>query len=97
LKIATVLVTALLAATSAFAQTAPPNVGGKPLVQVKPKVPKPPSGCTLVGTVKGTKLWAGDCHASELRVSEPAETDQQSLSDKAVGAIPPGPNISGPK
>lgn len=53
----------LILSTSAFAQTAPklPSVGGKPLVQVKPKAPV---GCTLVGTVKGTKLWAGDCVAS---------------------------------
>src|SRR5436190_21457583 len=50
---------------SAFAQTAAPKVGGKPLKQVKPLAPM---GCKLVGTVKGTKLWAGDCvAASELR------------------------------
>ena len=39
---------------SAFAQTAAPKVGGKPLKQVKPPAPM---GCKLVGTVKGTKLW----------------------------------------
>ena len=50
---------------SAFAQTAAPKVGGKPLKQVKPPAPM---GCKLVGTVKGTKLWAGDCAAGpELR------------------------------
>ena len=41
----------LLLTTSAFAQTAPPK-------QAKPQGPV---GCKLVGTVKGTKLWAGDC------------------------------------
>jgi hypothetical protein len=65
----TMRVLLILAAMSfsavAFAQSAPPKVGNKPLVQVKPKEPM---GCKLVGTVKGTKLWAGDCAApSELR------------------------------
>jgi hypothetical protein len=50
---------------TAFAQNAPPKVG-RPLAQIKPKEP---IGCKLVGTVKGTKLWAGDCVASELRGS----------------------------
>jgi hypothetical protein len=56
---------------SVFAQTAAPK-GSKPVKQVKPS---PPMGCKLVGTVKGTKLWAGDCAApSELRgtTAEPA-------------------------
>ena len=62
---------------TAFAQTAPPKVGNKPLAQVKPKEPM---GCKLVGTVKGTKLWAGDCDAaSELRGTAPSvETAPQS-------------------
>ena len=31
-------------------------------------------GCKLVGSVKGTKIWAGDCvGASELRGAAPAE------------------------
>ncbi len=55
---------------SAFAQTGAPKAGGKPLKQVKPLAPM---GCKLVGTVKGTKLWAGDCGpASELRGTSPA-------------------------
>jgi hypothetical protein len=62
------LVMSLLFSTSAFAQTPPkakaPTVGGKRLVQVKPTAPQ---DCKLVGTVKGTKLWAGDCVANELR------------------------------
>src|SRR5437762_126054 len=45
-----------------FAQSTPPKVGSKPLVQVKPKAPM---GCKLIGTVRGTKLWAGDCAVSE--------------------------------
>ena len=50
--------------TSAFAQTAAPK-DGKPVKQAKPSAPM---GCKLVGTVNGTKLWAGECAASsELR------------------------------
>jgi hypothetical protein len=50
---------------SAFAQTAVPKVGGKPLRQAKPQTPM---GCKLIGTVKGTKIWAEDCiGAAELR------------------------------
>jgi hypothetical protein len=71
---------------TAFAQSAPPKVGNKPLAQVKPKQAM---GCKLVGTVKGTKLWAGDCVGSELRGAAPA-TETQSLPERATGAIPPG-------
>ena len=72
---------------SAFAQTAAPKVGGKPLKQVKPPAPM---GCKLVGTVKGTKLWAGDCVASDqLRGSAPP-TETESLPEGAPGVIPPG-------
>ena len=54
---------------SAFAQTAAHRVGGKPLKQVKQPAPM---GCKLVGTVRGTKLWAGDCTAApELRGAAP--------------------------
>jgi hypothetical protein len=56
-------------ASAAFAQTAAPKGGGKPLKQAKPSAPM---GCKLVGTVRGTKLWAGDCEApSELRGTTP--------------------------
>jgi hypothetical protein len=60
---------------AAVAQGAPPakkpTVGGRPIVQAKPSTPM---GCKLVGTVKGTKIWAGDCvGASELRGATPAE------------------------
>ncbi len=74
-------------AASAFAQTGPPKVGGKPLVQIKPKGP---TGCKLVGTVNGTKLWAGECETSELRSSAPAAETSRPLSERAIGAIPPG-------
>ena len=54
---------------AAFAQTGAPKVGGKPPAQVKPRAA---TGCKLVGTVKGTKLWAGDCVAApELRGATP--------------------------
>jgi hypothetical protein len=62
---------AICLSANAFAQTAAPK-GGKPVKQVKPSAPM---DCKLVGTVKGTKLWAGDCAApSELRgtTAEPA-------------------------
>jgi len=83
----TVRVLLILAAISfsatAFAQTAPPKVGNKSLVQVKPKEP---TGCKLVGTVNGTKLWAGDCVASELR----GTTETKPLSEQDIEATPPG-------
>jgi hypothetical protein len=74
---------------TAFAQTALPTVGSKPLVQVKPKAPM---GCKLVGTVQGTRLWAGNCAVpSELRGETSAtETETQSLPERANRAVPPG-------
>ena len=60
-------------AANAFAQDATPKVGSKPLIQVKPKEP---AGCRLVGTVKGTKLWAGDCVGLELRGATSTEPKQ---------------------
>jgi hypothetical protein len=79
---------ALLLATSAFAQTAPPKVGNKSLVQVKPQAPM---GCKLVGTVKGIKLWAGEClAASEFRGGAAAVTAPASLPAQATGPVPPG-------
>jgi hypothetical protein len=74
---------AIAFSTAAFAQTAP-KVGTKALVQVKPKAP---TGCKMVGTVKGTKLWAGDCAAS----METAPTGNLTSDDKSPGADqPPG-------
>ncbi len=81
-----VILAAVCFSTSTYAQDTPPKVGNKPLAQIKPKEPM---GCKLVGTVKGTKLWAGDCVASELRGTTPT-TETQSLPERASGVIPPG-------
>lgn len=67
---------------SAFAQTVAPKVGGKPLKQVKPSAPM---GCKLVGTVKGTKLWAGDCGTASSAETAPASSPPA----PAPGANPP--------
>jgi hypothetical protein len=67
-----------------FAQSAPPKAG-KPLVQVKPKALM---GCKLIGAVRGTKLWAGDCVGSELRGST-TTTEKQALPEEATGSITP--------
>ena len=81
------LLTALVLAclsTAALAQTPTPK---KLAAQAKPKEPM---GCKLVGTVKSTKLWAGDCvAASELHGAVTAETP--SLAERASEAIPPDP------
>ncbi len=57
------ILVAICFSATAFAQSAQPKVSNKPQVQVKPK---DPSGCKLVGTVRGTTLWAGDCVGVEL-------------------------------
>ena len=72
---------------NALAQDAAPKVGNKPLTRVKPKEPM---GCKLVGTVKGVKLWAGECEAVQLRSSSAPTTEMPSLSERASGIIPPG-------
>jgi hypothetical protein len=79
---ALVLLTAVCFSATAFAQSPPPKVGKKPAhAQAAPKAPM---GCKLVGTVKGTKLWAGDCaEAAELRGAPADET-----TPPAEGAIP---------
>ena len=83
---ALLILAAISFSATAFAQSAPPKIGNKPLVQVKPKEP---TGCKLVGTVRGTKLWAGDSVASELRGATPA-TETKPLSEQDIEAIPPG-------
>jgi hypothetical protein len=87
-----VLVCALpLVSGIALAQGATPakrlTVGGKLLVQAKPSAPM---GCKLVGTVKGTKLWAGDCTAaSELRTTTTGDdAAPKPPPDQATGALP---------
>ncbi|MBM7482673.1 hypothetical protein JOE52_001655 [Bradyrhizobium canariense] len=83
-----VLITVCFSAP-ALAQTPPPKSGNK---QPAMAAPKAATGCNLVGTVKGTKLWAGDCtDAAALRGAAPtAETAPPSLPAAAAGAIPPG-------
>src|SRR5260370_17671675 len=76
---------AICFSANAFAQDASPKVGKKPLAQVKPKELM---GCKLVGTVKGTKLWAGDCVASELSSAPPAPPTP-SFPQRATRLIPP--------
>ena len=73
---------AICVSTTAFAQTSPPKLGNKPVAQVKPKEP---SGCKLVGTVRGTKLWAGDCVGVELLRGTTVTPEQ------ATSVIPPAP------
>jgi len=82
-----VLITVCFSAT-AFAQSPPPKAAKS---QAQPK-PQAPISCKFVGTVKGTKIWAGDCtDAAGLRgAAPPAETASPSLPEQAVGAIPPG-------
>jgi hypothetical protein len=79
------MLVAICFSATAFAQSAPPKVGNKSLVQVKPKEPM---GCKLVGSVRGTKLWAGDYVGSELRGST-TTTETQSLPQQATGPITP--------
>jgi hypothetical protein len=66
------ILVAICFSTTAFAQSAP-KVGNKPPVRVKPKEP---TACKLVGTVRGTKLWAGDCVGVEL-LKGPTEMPEQ--------------------
>jgi hypothetical protein len=76
---------AICFSATALAQSAPPKAGNKALVQVKPKAPM---GCKFVGTVRGTKLWAGDCVGSELS-SSTTTTENQALPKEAPGSITP--------
>jgi hypothetical protein len=57
----------LLFTTAALAQS-PPKAAKKPAVQAKQQAPL---GCKLVGTVRGTKIWAGDCIAAEPAAETP--------------------------
>jgi hypothetical protein len=81
---------ALLFAPGSFAQSAQPQVAAQPPMHAKPQGPM---GCKLVGTVRGTKLWAGECidAAATLRgVETTAETTPPALPTQAGAAIPPG-------
>ena len=70
---ALVILIAVCFSTNAYAQNAPPKAGNKPLVQVRPKGVM---DCKLVGRVKGTKLWAGDCVGPTIR-SDPVSAQGQ--------------------
>jgi hypothetical protein len=88
---ATLLFAITLVSGAAFAQGAVPakrpTVGGKPIAQVKPTAPM---GCKLVGRVKGTKLWAGECMAApELRTTTPPE-DKAPTPSPETGTVPKG-------
>jgi hypothetical protein len=80
------LTAALIFSTSVYAQDAskPPMGDGKSAARMKSKA----AGCTLVGMVRGTRLWAGDCTApDQLRSSVPAtESSEPPLQDQATGA-----------
>ena len=92
MKVNFVVLATLLFSTNALAQGAPPkskdpSVGAKPLVQVKQAAPV---GCKLVGTVKGTKLWAGDCAASEQLRSGLPSSEANEAPLPPIGATPAG-------
>jgi hypothetical protein len=82
--IAAVAFAIMLAGGTALAQGTLPGqkrtTGRKPIVQAKPSMPM---GCKLVGTVRGTKLWAGECISVELK---PTATDE-AVEPDTVGAI----------
>jgi hypothetical protein len=83
---ALVILAAVCFSATAFAQSPSPKSAKKPPPFAQ-ATPKAPMGCKLVGTVKGTKIWAGDCaDAAEIRGAAPtAET-----TPPAPGAIPTG-------
>jgi hypothetical protein len=85
------VVVAIGFSTAAFAQR--PSAGGKPPTHSKPKESV---GCRLVGTIKGTKLWAGDCISStDLRPPAPADvqspTAEPTLPNQTQRFLAPTP------
>jgi hypothetical protein len=67
---ALLIVCVIAFSASASAQTAAPKAAKGPR-QARPPAP---IGCKLVGAVRGTKLWAGDCApSSELRGATPPD------------------------
>ena len=81
---ALLILIAVCFSTAAFAQAPPPKTAKQ---KVQPK-PQTLMGCKLVGNVKGTKIWAGDCtDAAALRGAAPtAETGSPSLPEQEAGA-----------
>jgi len=76
-----------LPAKAQTGQKPKPTVGAKRL-QAKPTAP---AGCKLVGTVRGAKLWAGDCVAAEPTAAAPlADPGEKPSPDQPEAAIPRG-------
>lgn len=75
----------LVLITVCFSATA---FGQSPLPKAAKSRPQTPMGCKLVGNVKGTKIWAGDCtDAAGLRGAAPtADTAAPSLPEQEAGA-----------
>lgn len=71
---------ALVVSAGAYAQGAQPKAAAKPAAHAKSHGPM---GCKQVGTVRGTKLWAGDCMDAAPAAATPAEA--------AAPASPPPP------
>ena len=83
-----ILVMIFCFSASAFAQTE----ASRPTRQVKQAA----TGCKLVGTVKGTKLWAGDCApAVELRGTSPMV--EPAAPAPAGEANPPAEPLGAPR
>jgi hypothetical protein len=78
------ILAAISFSAAAFAQSTPPKIGDKPLVQVKPKGP---TGCKLVGR-STARSYGPVTVGSELRGAISA-TETQSLSEPATAVIPP--------
>jgi hypothetical protein len=81
-----VILVAICCSGTVFAQGASPKASSKALVQLKPKAPM---GCKFVGTVRGTKLWAGDCVGSELRGSTTTPENHVVPDEATAGSITP--------
>jgi hypothetical protein len=77
---------AVLCLMSAFAQTSKaPKVGSRPSGPITPK------GLDRLQTCRngqGTKLWAGDCEALELRRSVPAAETNEPSPAQTTGTVP---------
>ena len=79
-KLASTIFLLLVLAGSSFAQNTP-IAGKKPSAQAKPKQS---AGCSLVGNVKGTKLWAGNCVSAELAAPTTAEPEPEPEPKDAI-------------
>lgn len=71
---------ALVLSSSAIAQGRPPKADAKPAAHAKGHGL---TGCKFVGTVRGTRLWAGDC-------TDAAPAAAAAPSEAAPASPPPG-------